>query len=51
MTGLHILHVNGVYILKDDKGHYYSQHKTRAEAQARMYEMQKAEQGKNTNVE
>ena len=45
MTGLHIIHVGNVYILKDDKGHYYSQHKTRAEAQARMYEMQKEKDG------
>ena len=41
MTSFHIIHVGSVYIVKDDNGRYYSTHKTRAEAQARIYELMK----------
>lgn len=39
----HIQHVSKVFMVWDDKGQHYGTFKTRAEAQARIYELQKAE--------
>lgn len=43
MTIYHIERAGNTYIVKDDKGEVYGKHKSRREAQAQIYAIQKSE--------